>query len=388
MRPPTLDNGEQSHAQEPQMNAAGRTIPLFKVFIPESVMEPLRATLMSGFIGQGPKVDEFEKALAGRLGTPRVLTVNSATSGVTLALRLAGVERGDEVITTPLTCTATNWPILALGAAPVWADVDEETANLDPATIEALVTPRTKAIMVVHWGGDPADMDAIWAIAKRHDLKVIEDAAHAFGSTYRGRHIGTQSDFAVFSFQAIKHMTTVDGGLVVAGSQPDCDRGRLLRWYGIDRQGPRSDFRCESDIAEWGWKFHMNDVAATIGLEQLKYVDANIARNQANAAFYGRELQSVPGITLMKTVNDRTSASWIYTMKVENREGFIAKLKERGVVASRVHERNDIHTTVAQFRRLLPQMDRLAKTMICIPVGWWVTDEDREMIVETIREGW
>ena len=135
-----------------------------------------------------------------------------------------------------MTCTATNWAILAQGAIPVWADIDERTANIDPQTIEPLITPKTKAIMVVHWGGYPADLDEIWSIARRHHLKVIEDAAHAFGSTYKGRHVGTQSDFGVFSFQAIKHMTTVDGGLLVTNNIADHGRGKLLRWYGIDRR--------------------------------------------------------------------------------------------------------------------------------------------------------
>ena len=364
-------------------------IPLFKVFMPESVMEPLKATLMSGYVAQGPRVEEFEKALSARLQAPYPLTVNSATSGIHLALRLAGVGQGDEVITTPLTCPATNWPILSLGAIPVWADVDEDTCNIDPRTIEPLITPRTKALIFVHWGGSPVDLDAIWEIAQRHGLKVIEDCAHAFGSTYQNKHVGTQSDFGVFSFQAIKHLTTVDGGLVVAGNRADYDRGKLMRWYGIDRneQG-RADFRCESDVLEWGWKFHMNDVAATIGLEQLKHVDGVIAKHQDNAAFYTRELQNVPGVTLLTPGGDRTSSFWLYTIKVEERDRFILAMKERGIVASRVHERNDKHTVVKAYRRPLPQLDRLVQQMVCIPVGWWVSEEDRHYVVESIRRGW
>ncbi len=363
-------------------------IPLFKVFMPESVMESLRLTLMSGYIGQGPRVDEFEGALCGRLEAPNVLAVNSATSGLQLALRLSGVDTGDEVITTPLTCTATNWSILAQGAFPIWADVDENTANIDPDGIEALITDRTKAIMVVHWGGYPADMDRIWHIARRHNLKVIEDAAHAFGSTYYGHHVGTRSDFGVFSFQAIKHMTTVDGGLVVSRNQSDHSRGKLLRWYGIDRSADRVDPRCEEDVTEWGWKFHMNDVAATIGLEQLKYVDGIIARHRQNAAFYHRHLKGIAGVTRLHHEPNRSSASWLYTIKVGMRDDFIEVMKKRGVMTSKVHERNDRHSVVARFKRSLPRLDRLASEMVCIPVGWWVTEEDRQHIVDSIKAGW
>lgn len=356
--------------------------------MPESVFDPLKATLLSGYIGEGPRVVEFESALSARLGAPYALTVNSATSGLQLALRLARVGPGDEVITTPLTCAATNWPILAQGAIPVWADIDENSANMDPRTIEALITRRTKAIVVMHWGGTPADLGQIWAIAKHYNLKVIEDAAHAFGSTYKGRHVGTQSDFGVFSFQAIKHMTTVDGGLVMAYCESDYARGKLLRWYGIDRETPRTDFRCEEDIAEWGWKFHMNDVAATIGLEQLKHVDQIIQKHQDNAAFYTQQLQHANNVTLLTPSSDRTSASWLYTIKVRDRDRFIRVLGERGIAASRVHERNDKHTAVAAYRRPLPQLDRFIQEMVCIPVGWWVAEDDRRYIVESIQKGW
>lgn len=365
-----------------------KPIVLFKVFMPETVLEPLKATLFSGFIGQGPKVDEFEKALAARLKSPHMVTVNNATSGLQLALRLAGVGLGDEVITTPLTCTATNWPILAQGAIPVWADIDEQTANIDPKSIEPLITKKTKAIMVVHWGGYPVDLKEVWEIAKKHNLKVIEDAAHAFGATYQGAHVGTQSDFGVFSFQAIKHMTTVDGGLLVVKNEGDYKRAKLLRWYGIDRETPRADFRCENDVAEWGYKFHMNDVAATIGLEQLKYVDSTIAKNQANAQFYKQQLQNVKGVILLEEKPDRQSVYWLFTIKVKERDKFIAAMKERGIMVSRVHERNDKHTTVAAFKRPLPKLENFIKEMVCIPVGWWLTPEDREYVVNCIKQGW
>jgi dTDP-4-amino-4,6-dideoxygalactose transaminase len=370
------------------MTRPDTTIPLFKVFMPESVMEPLKATLMSGFIGQGPKVAEFERQLSVRIASANVLAVNSATSGLQLALRLAGVANGDEVITTPLTCTATNWAILAQGAIPVWADVDPKTANIDPRAIEPLVTERTKAVMVVHWGGYPADLDEIGTIAKRNGLQVIEDAAHAFGSTYKEAHVGTHSDFGVFSFQAIKHMTTVDGGLLVARDRSAYDRGKLLRWYGIDREAERSDFRCENDVPEWGWKMHMNDVAATIGLEQLKHVDGLVARHRDNAAYYDRELKNVRGVRLLEAKPDRVSASWIHTLKVDARDRFITAMKARGIMTSRVHERNDKHSAVAAFRRPLPQLDGFIAEMVCIPVGWWVGEQERRYIADSIKAGW
>ncbi len=365
-----------------------KTIPLFKVFMPPSVMGPLRETLLSGFIGQGSKVEEFEGLLRKFLRSKNVLSLNSGTSALTLALRLAGIKEGDEVISTALTCTATNWPVLALGGKLVWADINPKTANIDPVSIEAAVTPKTKAILVVHWGGYPCDMDEIHAIAKKHNLKVIEDGAHAFGSTYHGKMAGTQSDFGTFSFQAIKHMTTVDGGLLICKNTEDYKSGKLLRWYGIDREGKRKDFRCEEDILDWGYKFHMNDVSAVIGIEQMKFIENTLGRHRENAAFYRKALNGVPGVELLDEKTDRSSSYWLFTIKVQNRDGFMKKMTDAGIMVSRVHERNDKHTCTQPFRRELPQLDQFVKSMICIPVGWWVTKDDCAYIVDQIKKGW
>jgi dTDP-4-amino-4,6-dideoxygalactose transaminase len=365
-----------------------KTIPLFKVFMSESVMEPLKKVLLSSYIGQGPQVELFEKLLTDYLNNRCVLTLNNGTSGLHLALRLAGVGYGDEVITTPLTCTATNWPILANGASPIWADIDPATANIDYKAIEALVTKKTKAIMMVHWGGYPCEIDEINTIANRFNLKTIEDCAHAFGAKYKGKMVGNHSDFCCFSFQAIKHFTTVDGGMLTCKDEAQYRRGKLLRWYGIDRESPRQDFRCEEDIQEWGYKFHMNDICATIGIEQLKFVDKILSSHRANARYYSSSLKNMTGITFLEEKPDRIASYWLYTMKVERREDFVRHMKECGIAVSRVHERNDKHTCVSQFKRNLPRLEDFVKTMICIPVGWWVEAEDREYVVDCIKKGW
>lgn len=361
-------------------------IPLFKVFMPKSVRRPLLKTLFSGWIGQGPRVDEFENLLSKRFKTRQLVTVNSGTSALQLAVKLAGVKPDDEVITTPLTCTATNWAILACGGKLVWADVDELTANIDPKTIEPLIGKKTKAIMVVHWGGLPCDLDKIHAIAKKHKLKVIEDCAHAFGAAYKGRPIGTHSDFAAFSFQAIKNLTTVDGGLLIVKDPKQFKRAKRLRWFGIDRFNLESNIK--QNISEWGYKFQMNDVLATIGIEQLKYVDRIVKKNRANAEFYNRKLKNIPEVELLKTFPDRKSSYWLYTLKVDRRVDFIRKMKQRGIQVSRVHNRSDKYSTVKTFKRHLPQLDRFNKKNICIPVGWWLSKKERQYIVNMIKQGW
>ena len=358
---------------------------LFKVHMPKTVDKPLLEVIHSGFIGQGPKVDEFEKLLGNYFGNKKIITVNAGTSAIQLALRLANVGFGDEVITTAMTCTATNMPILAAGAKIVWADVDKVTGLIDPKSIEAKITDKTKAIIMVHFGGIPCQIDEINLIARKYNIKTIEDAAHAMGSKYKEVKIGNHSDFVIFSLQAIKHITTIDGGLLLCKNYKDYKRGILLRWFGIDRDSNRKDFRCEENISEYGYKFHMNDVSAVIGIEQLKYLDEIIDRHISNQTYYDLNLVDIPGVELIDKPSSISSTCWIYTFHINKRDLFIKYMDENGIMASRVHERNDIHTAFIESKTSLPNLDEFNATQVSIPVGWWINNEDREYIVEKIR---
>jgi dTDP-4-amino-4,6-dideoxygalactose transaminase len=366
------------------LSGAGRDVPLFKVFMPESVLNPLAATLMSGYIGQGPKVDAFEEALAPWFGNRNVLTLNSGTAALMLALRLANVGFGDDVISTAMTCTATNVPITAMGANIIWADIDPMTGNIDPLDVERKITPKTKAIIAVHWGGYPCELDELNRIARKYNVKLIEDAAHAFGATYHDKPVGSISDFTCFSFQAIKHLTTVDGGALTCRDTESYKRGKLLRWYGIDRESERKDFRCEEDVAEYGYKFHMNDVNAAIGLEQLKYVQETLRKHRENAAYFRARLAGLPGLTLLDYQPDRAGSYWLFTVRVRNRLHFMQEMKNAGIVVSQVHARNDHHTMFKDFRRNLPGVDAFVDEQVSIPVGWWLTEEQRAHIADSI----
>jgi len=341
---------------------------------------------LSGYIGEGPRVEEFERQLGPWFGNNNVLALNNGTAALQLALRLANVGCGDDVISTAMTCSATNEPILAMGAKIVWADIDPWTGNIDPEDVARKITPKTKAIMCVHWGGYPCDLDELNAIAAEHGIKLIEDACHAFSSTYHGKLIGSHSDFVCFSFQAIKEMTTVDGGALVCKSRADCERGRLLRWYGIDRKSKRKDLRCEADIVEYGYKFHMNDVTAVIGLEQLKYVGKTIEKHRANAARYNEAFNALKAMRPLRYKNDRSSVYWLYTMRVKNRQKFMEYMKEAGITVSQVHARNDTHTMFKDFRADLPGVDEFTSEQVSIPVGWWLTEKDLAHIINAAVE--
>ena len=368
------------------LSGAGKDIPLFKVFMPKSIMEPLEKVLFSGYIGQGPVVDEFERKLSSWFSNSNVLTLNNGTAALQLALRLANVGAGDEIISTAMTCSATNEPIMAMGAKIVWADIDPWTANIDPASVEKKITSKTKAILCVHWGGYPCDLKELNAIADKHGIKLIEDACHALGSTYNNKPIGSCSDFTCFSFQAIKHINTIDGGALVCKSKSDYERGELLRWYGIDRKAKRTDLRCEVDIVEYGYKFHMNDVTATIGIEQLKYLDEIIKKHSYNAGKYNTAFKDLKTVKILKHKDDRSSAYWLYTIRVKDRPNFMKYMRAKGVTVSQVHVRNDGYTMFKDFKTELPGVDEFTSEQVSIPVGWWLTEKDLTSIINAITK--
>ena len=305
-----------------------------------------------------------------------------------------GVQDGDEVLTSALTCTATNWPALANGLNLKWVDSDPQTCNLDLDDLENKISEKTKIIIVVHWGGYPVDLDRLKKIQQKSiELYgfaplIIEDCAHGFGSKYKGLNLGNYGNYACYSFQAIKHLTSVDGGALILPNEEEYKRAKLLRWYGIDRESNRKDFRCEDDIPEWGFKFHMNDINATIGLSNLKHVGKIISRHKENAAFYDKNLEGIKGVTLLDRSSDCESSFWIYTLKVERQDDFMSKMKSCNIMVSRVHERNDKHSCVQQYKTELKNLDSLVNEMICIPAGWWVSDEERHYIVECMKDGW
>jgi perosamine synthetase len=366
-------------------------IPLFKVFQPDGVDVALRDTLYSGFIAEGEKTATFTRLVADFLGNPYVVATNSCTTALSIAYRLAGVGPGTEVVSTALTCIASNEPILQLGATPVWADVDPRTGMITAETIAPMITPRTRAICVLHKEGDPARLSEILALAHRHGLKVVEDAAHTFGARYNGARIGSQGDFACFSFQAIKHITTGDGGAIACGSEEDYFRARRLKWFGVDRETrpPGKTVLNEvPDVAEWGFKGNMNDIAATIGIAQMKHVDAILDAFHANGVAYTKLLDGIPGVTLVPRSDADYGIYWAYCLLAENRDGLIQKLAEHGVAAGQIHERNDLYAMFRASRRPLPGVDHFDPRELCLPCGWWVTADDRERIADVIRSGW
>jgi dTDP-4-amino-4,6-dideoxygalactose transaminase len=270
------------------------------------------------------------------------------------------------------------------GAQVVWADVDPANGNLSAQSIAERVTPRTAAIVVVHYGGIPASMKAIREVAEDAGLPVIEDAAHALGARYCNHPIGAASEYTMFSFQAIKHLTTIDGGMLACRNPEDLARGRVLRWFGIDRQAART----EVDVNSVGYKYHMNNVNATIGLVQLDHIRTVVGRHIANGRYFDSALQGIPGLELCAWDDEAQPSYWFYTVLAERRDDLMRYLAEHQIGSSQAHKRNDWHSIFASSRRDLPGLDSFYSRMLHIPCGWWVTEEDREFIADTLRKGW
>lgn len=376
-----------------------KLIHLFKVYMNNEIDTYILPTIKSGMITQGSKVEEFESKLKEYFNYPYILTLNSATSGLTLAYRLLNLDPNfDKVISTPLTCFATNAAILANNLNIIWADTDTNTCNIDLQDVKNKINKDTKVLTFVHWGGVPVNLDIVEELKTYtkntygNELYVVEDCAHSFGTEFNGKKLGTHGNICVFSLQAIKHLTTGDGGLIFLPNEEMYKRAKLLRWFGIDRERrslPGSDFRLESDITEYGYKFHMNDINASIGLANLVNIQENIDKCYNNGQYYNQNLKNIESIELFNYIDNTRPSYWIYTIKVLNgrKNEFIEYMKNKNIVTSQVHARNDKHSCLqnALYKEELKILDILEAQIVSIPVGWWISTDELKYIVDTIK---
>lgn len=369
-----------------EMEGENDMIALVKPYIapPEEMMPEIKKILYSGYIAEGEAVYQFERGLGNYIGNPKVLALNSGTAALHIALTLLEIGEGDEVISTPMTAEPTNTTIALTGAKIVWGDIDPNTGLLDPKSVREKISNKTKAIMLVHYAGMVCDMDEFNQISEETGIPLIEDSAHCFGGKYKGKIIGSNARFTCFSFQAIKQMTTVDGGALAFQNEEDMNAARKLRWFGLDKKVPR----LENDITRAGFKYGMNNVTGTIGSVQLKRHEEVVGRYISNGKFYDEALKGVDGVTLIPYYPHTEPSYWLYTMKVENRDAFCRMMEGSGILASPLHHRNDTHSVFSGSACELPQMDEWYERFVHIPCGWWVDDGMRERIVDTIKKGW
>jgi perosamine synthetase len=362
-------------------------IPVFKPSYDQQEIEALKGPFSTGWIGLGPKTKEFEQKFAQFIGTKYAVGLNSGTAALHLAMRVMDVE-GGEVITTPITFVSTNHAILYNDATPVFADVEEDTLNINPNEIEKLITRRTKAIVVVHYGGHACDMDSIMELACKHRLKVIEDCAHACGGSYNDQPIGSIGDIACFSFHAVKNLACGEGGMITLNNEDLDKRLRSLRWLGITK-GTWDRAKVEAyswfyNVEEVGYKAHMNDIPAVLGLVQLKkLVDLNNRRRKVveeyNAAF--------SRLDWLKTPVEKSytrSALHNYVVKVEQRDRFVQYMADKGVSTGVHYYPNHLYPVYKPFYRKLPVAESVWQKIVTLPLFPDLTPSQINYIIESV----
>jgi perosamine synthetase len=387
--PQALTMREKAMHEFPIMESKPGNIVLFHPHISTKAIDAATEVLKTRWIGQGPKVEEFEKRFGARFaGGHPTLAVRAGTDALHLAYILTGLQPGDEVISPVFTCTATNIPLLYMGVKIVFADIQRDTLNIDPEDVRRRITGKTKAIVCIHHGGMPCDLAELQAIADKYALKLIEDAAHALGATYQGKSIGQISNFTMFSFAAVKNMTTGDGGMLIMRDASLLDKARRLRSAGTDRKAKQAG-TWENDIFEIGYRYQTSDVAAVMGLAALDEFDEVLGYRRRLHEQYQRELANIPGLSLIGVRRaDRTHAAWMCTVLVERREALQKKLREQNIESSQVHYRNDRYSIFGGRRNDFPNMDAAEDRYLHLPLHTRMNDADVTRICSTIRTGW
>ena len=362
----------------------------FNCYVSEKSIFLINKVLQTRQLNQGQIVDEFEKQLQEKLGLVNPVTTNSGTSALFLALKLRGVQQGDEVILPAQTFVATGMAILMCSAKPIFADINPKTGLICPKSIKEKLTNKTKAVIPVSWAGLPNDLDKIYQVIPYY-VTIIEDAAHALGAFYNEIPVGgcKYVGFTCFSLQCTKSLTSSDGGILCCTDWEDRNDAKKMRWFGIGKTLPCGELgEREFDIDQAGYKMHMNDVSAAIGLGNLQTFQQRLQKRQQIGHKYREELKNISGVELLELPSDRTHAYLFFPMLVEKRLDFVRAMKARGIPTSVVCSRIDKYQVFGGKREDLPGQDYFDQKHIALPCHDELTEHDIDSVISAVKEGW
>lgn len=368
-------------------------IPYGRQTIEEDDIQAVVDVLRSDYLTTGPKIAEFEKMVADYVGAKYAVAISNGTSALHAACFAAGIQAGDEVITTPLTFAASSNCVLYCGGTPVFADVDPKTYNIDPEDIRRKITDKTKAIIAVHLAGQPCDMDEIHKIAKEHDLLVIEDGAHALGSVYKGKKIGTLSDMTTFSFHPVKPITTGEGGMIVTDNEEFYQKMMLFRSHGITRDEnlmTRNDGPWFYQQLDLGYNYRITDIQCALGSSQMKKLDRFLARRKEIVSRYNEAFADCENIITPYQLPETESGWHLYIVQVKNcdrREVFEA-LRERGIAVNVHYIPVYMHPYYQEHGYKDVQCknaEEIYSHIISLPLYPTLTKEQQEYVIETLK---
>jgi len=365
-------------------------IPVSRPSIGQEELKEVEKVFSTGWLGLGSTVFEFENKLKDYLGAKHVLAVNTGTTALHIALDAFGIKKGDEVIVPSLTFCASIQVITALEAVPVFCEINPDNLNMDVADVKKRITNKTKAIMPVHYCGKACDMDTLMEIGNKHNIVIIEDAAHAFGSSYKGKKIGSFGDATCFSFDPIKNLTCGEGGAVALSDDKIAESIRTKRILGIDKDTwhrYRNERAWFYEVTTQGYRYHMSNINAAIGLAQFKKLDSFIQRKKEIVQKYNDAFMNVDGLKILSW-NLEETAPFTYIVRVTNgqREGLIEFLKEKGVGTGIHYIPNHIQPFFKAFSTPLPITERIGEEILTLPLYFDMTNEDVSLVAEAVKE--
>jgi perosamine synthetase len=372
----------------PLIKETKKSVTQFYPHIPKNSVNAIKKVLSGRWIGQGPLVDKLEIIFSKRFGhnMPSV-AVGSGTDALHLSYILAGIKKGDEVICPVFTCTATNIPLLYIGAKIKFADINPKTFNIDVDSVKKLITKKTKAIVFVNYGGLPCDLSELTNIAKKNKLILIQDAAQSLGATYQKKPITSYADFTIFSFQAIKQISSGDGGMLVLKNKDLLKKAKRIRWFGIDRLAKQGG-TWENDIKEVGYKYQMTDIGAALLLESIKEFKKIDMHRKKIFNIYKKILSENKNITIVDSEEIKGHAHWLFTILLDKKDYLQEKLRKIRVETNQVHFRNDRYSIFKKFakNKKFKNMSSVEEKYLVLPIHTKMKINDAIFIAQQINK--